>query len=412
MSTLPAAEPSEEGSLAALARGVAVRFAERFGRPPRWMAAAPGRVNLIGEHVDYNGGFVLPMAIERFTVIAADATSDIAAERPAAVRLLSADLDEEASFPLARGMTRGQPDWSNYVRGVMAGCIERGAAIPGLDIAIGSTVPMGGGLSSSAALEVATATLIEAIVGPFLEPAAKALLCQQAEHDFAGVPCGIMDQFIAVGARHDHAMLLDCRSMHFELIPFANHALTVLIINSHVKHSLAAGEYARRRAECYAAARALGVDSLRDASPDDLTRLRDRLDPEVFRRARHVVGEIARTVAAAHAIAAEDWPAVGAAMYASHVSLRDDYEVSCPELNLLVDLAAAVGPSGGVIGSRMTGGGFGGCTVSLVRSDAVAAVARSIGESYRRQTGIEPMIFSTRPAGGARVLTSEFGNCP
>jgi galactokinase len=396
---------SEDHSLDALARDVAARFAERFRRPPRWIAAAPGRVNLIGEHVDYNGGFVLPMAIERFTVIAADAAHGNSNE----VRLASTDFDEEATFRLHAPMIPGGPPWSNYVRGVLAGYLARGFVIPGLDALVSSTVPIGGGLSSSAALEVATATLAEAIAGESLDTAAKALLCQRAEHEFAGVPCGIMDQFIVTGARHDHAMLLDCRSMEFDFIPFANHAVTVLTINSHVKHSLAGGEYARRRAECETAARILGVPMLREATPDDLNRRRDQLGPEIFRRARHVVGEIERTTAAARAIAAEDWPTVGAAMYASHASLRDDFEVSCPELNLLVDLAAALGPAQGVLGSRMTGAGFGGCTVSLVRTDAVDAVARSIGEDYRKQTGIEATMFSTRPSGGARVLLPTVG---
>ncbi|HEV2968996.1 MAG TPA: galactokinase [Pirellulales bacterium] len=397
---------SENHSLDELARDVAARFAERFRRPPRWIAAAPGRVNLIGEHVDYNGGFVLPMAIERFTVIAADAAPEHSGE----IRLASADFQEETTFRLHSQMTPGAPPWSNYVRGVLAGCLARGFAIPGLDALVASTVPIGGGLSSSAALEVATATLAEAIAGESLETAAKALLCQRAEHEFAGVPCGIMDQFIVAGARHDHAMLLDCRSMEFEFVPFAKHAVTVLTINSHVRHSLAGGEYGKRRAECETAARILGMPTLREATLDDLNRRRNELGPEIFRRARHVVGEIERTTAAARAIAAEDWPAVGAAMYASHASLRDDFEVSCDELNLLVDFAAALGPERGVLGSRMTGGGFGGCTVSLVRADAVDAVARSIGQSYREQTGIEATSFSTRPAGGARVLPLTHGS--
>jgi galactokinase len=394
--------PIEDHSLETLAARTAERFAERFGRRPRWIAAAPGRVNLIGEHVDYNGGFVLPMAIERFTVIAAD----VPASRTAEVRLASADLHEETSFLLDGKLSPGKPAWANYVRGVVAGCIQRGLSVPGFDAVISSNVPIGGGLSSSAALEVAVATLLEAIVGQTIDPTAKALLCQMAEHEFAGVPCGIMDQFIAVGAKQGYAMLLDCRSMQSELIPFTDPDVTVLIINSQMRHSLATGEYAKRRADCHAAAETLNVAALRDVTIDDLNGHRAKLDPTVFRRARHVVGEIERTKAAARAIGHDDWPAVGAAMYASHESLRDDYEVSCEELNLLVDLAAELGPEQGVIGSRMTGGGFGGCTVSLVRTDAVEAVSCSIGESYRQRTGIEPTMFATRPAGGARVVTS------
>jgi galactokinase len=392
--------PTEDHSLDALASRTADRFAERFGRRPRWIAAAPGRVNLIGEHVDYNGGFVLPMAIERYTVIAADETPS----RSTQVHLASADLHEDTSFTLEGKLAPGKPAWANYVRGVLAGCIQRGFSIPGFDAVISSNVPIGGGLSSSAALEVAVATLAEAIAGQTIEPTAKALLCQMAEHEFAGVPCGIMDQFIAVGAKQGYAMLLDCRSMQSELIPFADPGVTVLIINSQVRHSLATGEYAKRRAECHAAVEALRVAALRDVTIDDLNHHRTKLEPTVFCRARHVVGEVERTKAAARAIAHDDWPAVGAAMYASHASLRDDYDVSCDELNLLVDLAAALGPEQGVIGSRMTGGGFGGCTVSLVRTDAVDSVAGSIGQSYRERTGIEATMFATRPAGGAQVL--------
>jgi galactokinase len=394
--------PSEDHSLDALASRTAKRFAEQFGRWPRWTAAAPGRVNLIGEHVDYNGGFVLPMAIERFTVIAADEPAGGSAE----VRLASADLHEETSFALDGKLSPGKPAWANYVRGVVAGCTQRGFSIPGFDAVISSNVPIGGGLSSSAALEVAVATLLEAIVGQTIDPTAKALLCQMAEHEFAGVPCGIMDQFIAVGAKQGYAMLLDCRSMQSELIPFTDPDVTVLIINSQVRHSLATGEYAKRRADCHAAAETLSVAALRDVTIDDLNGHRAKLDPTVFRRARHVVGEIERTKAAARAIGHDDWPAVGAAMYASHESLRDDYEVSCDELNLLVDLAAALGTERGVIGSRMTGGGFGGCTVSLVRTDEVEAVSQSIGQSYQERTCIKATMFATRPAGGARVLTA------
>ncbi len=403
-STSPVADP-----LAELGERAAAVFAERFGRPPQWLVAAPGRVNLIGEHVDYNDGLVLPMAIERWTVLAADA-----AQQGGPVRLWSDELQEAAEFPLPvsllplpLGEGRGEGGsgyWSNYVRGVVAGYVGSQVEFPAFDAVITSSVPIGGGLSSSAALEVATATLIEAMSGIQFETSAKALLCQRAEHDFAGVPCGIMDQFIVAGARRDHLMLLDCRSLQFELIPLVDPALAVLIVNSHVSHSLAGGEYARRRAECDAAARALGVDRLRDATLADLDRHCGTLDSTLFRRARHVITEIGRTVAAAAAIAREDWPAVGAAMYASHASLRDDYEVSCSELDLLVELARGIGSEGGVIGSRMTGGGFGGCTVTLVRTSAVDAVSELIGARYHDHTGIKPTLFATRPACGAGLL--------
>jgi galactokinase len=269
---------------------------------------------------------------------------------------------------------------------------------------IGSDVPVGGGLSSSAALEVATATLVEAMTGESLELVDKALLCQEAEHEFAGVPCGIMDQFASVMCRADHLMLLDCRSRGIEQIPLTDPGITVLIINSNVKHELSGGEYAERRGQCEAAAKALGIGSVRDATEDQLEAGKSRMSSVEYRRARHAIGEIARTVDAAKAIQAGDWPRVGQLMYASHDALRDDYEVSCPELDVLVEAARAIGPDDGVIGSRMTGGGFGGCTVSLVETAKAEYVAGEIADAYRRGTQIEPTALTSRPSRGAHVV--------
>jgi galactokinase len=287
---------------------------------------------------------------------------------------------------------------------VIAGSVVRGMRPGGFRAVIGSDVPVGGGLSSSAALEVATATLIEVITGVTLEPVAKALLCQKAEHEFAGVPCGIMDQFASVMCRADHLMLLDCRSRQIEQIPLADPAVTVLIINSNVKHELSGGEYAQRRGQCESAARALGVASLRDATLQQLESSRHRLAEIEHRRARHAIGEIARTVDAAAAIQAGNWPRVGTLMYESHESLRDDYEVSCRELDLLVDLARGIGSGGGVFGSRMTGGGFGGCTVSLVETARAQQIAGQVAEDYQRETGVAPTVLTSRPARGAHVV--------
>ncbi len=379
-----------------LVAGAAERFEHRYGRRPRWIAAAPGRVNIIGEHVDYNDGFVLPMAIDRYCVIAA-------AECNGEAQLFSVAADEEATIPLSaprRHAAAGH--WSNYVAGVIAGCNELNMRPAGFQAVIESSVPVGGGLSSSAALEVAAATLVEAITGQTLDPVAKALLCQQAEHQFAGVPCGIMDQFASVLCRADHLMLLDCRSQGVEHIPFQDAGVTVLVINTNVKHELSGGEYAARRGQCESAARGLGARSLRDATLDELEAQRDRLDDVELRRARHAIGEIARTTAAAAAVRAGDWPEVGRLMYASHDSLRDDFEVSCPELDLLVELARGAGSA--VIGSRMTGGGFGGCTVSLVETARIDDVATHLASAYRAETGIEPTVLTSRPARGAHVV--------
>jgi galactokinase len=236
---------------------------------------------------------------------------------------------------------------------------------------------------------------------------AKALLCQQAEHEFAGVPCGIMDQFAAVMGQADHFMLLDCRSRRVEQIPFADPSVTVLIVDSKVKHKLAGGEYAVRRGQCEAAARKLGVASLRDVSLHQLQDYRSVLDPIEFRRARHVVTEIARTIEAATALKRGDWPEVGRLMVASHNSLRDDFEVSCRELDLLVELACELGNSRGVLGSRMTGAGFGGCTVSLVETRQISRVVKHLANRYEAETGLEPSILTSRPARGAHIICLE-----
>jgi galactokinase len=381
------------------------RFKLHYGRDPRWVAAAPGRVNIIGEHIDYNDGFVLPMAIDRYCVIAA--ADNLGSE----ATVYSVATDEEVKIQLAPSGATGSASagrntghWSNYVAGVIAGCSARNLRPGGFNAVIESDVPVGGGLSSSAAIEVATATLIEAMTSTTLDPVEKALLCQKAEHEYAGVPCGIMDQFASVMCRPDHLMQLDCRSRQIEHIPFSDPNVTVLIINTNVKHELSGGEYAERRSQCESAARKLGVASLRDATLSQLERSRSKLSDAEYRRARHAIGEIARTIEGAAAIKANQWPQIGELMYASHNSLRDDYEVSCPELDLLVELARNIGPSGGIIGSRMTGGGFGGCTVSLVETAKVENVARQLSQSYLTETGIETSILTSRPARGAHVV--------
>jgi len=388
-------------SLEELSEITARQFSDAYGRPPRWIAAAPGRVNVIGEHTDYNDGFVLPMAIERYTVIAAAPSTNggtsVQLRSTAGNGAVDIDLRQRLS-PAAKGA------WSNYPLGVIAGFEARGAKLSGFDALIHSTVPVGGGLSSSAALEVSTATLLETITGKKLNAVDKALLCQKAEHEFASVPCGIMDQFISVMGKEDHLLLLDCRSRRPELVPMTDPAVALLITNTNVKHELTGGEYARRRAQCEQAAKILGVPSLREATGVMLENARGKMDDVVFRRARHVVGEIERTVSAAKFVRASDWPAVGRLMQASHDSLRDDYEVSCRELDAVVEMAGSIGAAGGIFGCRMTGGGFGGCTVALVRADAVAAISERVASEYERRTKIKPSLFVSRPADGATVL--------
>lgn len=386
-------------SLAEQVAAVKAEFRSRFERSPQWVAAAPGRVNLIGEHTDYNAGFVFPLAIERYVVVAGGRPSD--AER---VRVHSTLLDETAEFELGRLEPRRR-DWTSYIRGTFAGFIDRGVSPGVLDLVVDSHVPLGGGLSSSAALEVATATLLEAATGHVLDPVDKARLCQRAEHEFAGMPCGIMDQFSSALGAAGQLLLIDCRSETAELVPLDDPSVAVLVINSNVKHELTGSEYPERRAQCEEAAKLLGVATLREATMEQLEHARPQLADALFRRARHVIGEIERTTQAAAALRARDWNRVGELMYASHESLRDDFEVSTAELDALVELARSIGPDGGVIGSRMTGGGFGGCTVTLVRSGREREIADRIGREYRDRTGIDATAFVTKPARGAHLVT-------
>lgn len=386
-------------------------FREKFGGEPTILVTAPGRVNLIGEHTDYNGGFVFPMAIERYTIIAAKPTD---AEKatiwtkdcgkktvPCAGGdfTLSADVEPEA-----------QADWTSYVQGTISRCVAKGAKVPsGFNAMINANVPLGGGLSSSASLEVAVATLMEALSGHTFDKAEKAHLCVEAEHQYAHMPCGIMDQFIATFGQKDHAMLLDCLSEETEMVPMSDPTVSVLITNSNVKHALTGSEYPERRASCKTVAEALGRKLLRETSMDELLAAKDKIlalenGETLFKRARHAVGEDVRTLKMKDALIAGDWKTVGEQMYASHDSLRDDYEVSCPEIDALVEIARSIGPEGGVIGSRITGGGFGGCTVTLVKTDKADEIAKKIAEEYKAKIGKDATIFVTRPAQGARVL--------
>ncbi len=375
---------------------------EIYGRPAEFVVAAPGRVNLIGEHIDYNDGFVLPMAIERYVVMA----GSLAGAKHVHSRFHSISMDSDALLATDGGPTDvpDTPGWACYVQGVLAGFAAIGHDVPALDVSFDSTVPLGGGLSSSAALEVATATLLEAVTGTTLDMREKALICQKAEHDFAGVPCGIMDQFSSVFGKAGELMLLDCRSQDITAVPFADGGLTLLITNSNVKHELNGGEYAERRSQCDSALKKMGKSSWRDVTQADVEACRDQLSGLEYQRASHVVGEIHRTTRAAEALSAGRLAEVGELMYASHDSLSSDFEVSCRELDLLVDLARAVGDAGGVIGSRMTGGGFGGCTVTLVKTGSAPALIDTLIKSYEAETGVKPSCFTSDPAHGAHIV--------
>ena len=376
-------------------------FRAHYGRVPQWVASAPGRVNLIGEFTDFNHGHVLPMAIERRTMIAAapNQSRRIVLRSEQDAELITLDLGLALS-PAASG------SWGNYPIGVVAGFQRLGATVPGFDALISSTVPVGAGLSSSAALAMATATLLEAVCNMPLDPVGKALLCQATEHEFARVPCGIMDPYISCLGRADQVLLLDCESNRPDWISLLDPTIAVLIINTNVKHELATGAYAQRRNHCEAAARALGVASLRAATLEELRRAADALDEMAVRCARHVITEISRTVAAAQCMREGQWEQLGALMYASHESLRTDYAVSCAELDLIVATARKIGMQGGMFGCRMTGGGFGGCAVAIVRGSAIDTIGEQIAAAYAQAFGTAPTIMTSRPAAGARLEES------
>ncbi|MDP6543564.1 MAG: galactokinase [Phycisphaerae bacterium] len=372
------------------------RFSELYGRKAAGVVRAPGRVNLIGEHTDYNDGFVLPIAIDRCT-LAAFAPGD-----GRRVNLASVQQEEHpASFDLDADIVKGSPQWANYPKGVAAGLVEKGVELTALDILFDSDVPIGGGLSSSASLEVSAALAMLAAAGREIDDYQLALICQKAEHDFAGTPCGIMDQAISIMARPGRALLLDCRDGKSRHIPFGDPDLVLLVADTKVKHDLTDGGYAARRDQCYSAAAKLGVKMLRDADADMVSEAADELSDKEFIRARHVVSEIDRTLRAVEAMEAGDYAAFGQLMYASHASLRDNYEVSCEELDEIVELAADLE---GVHGARMTGGGFGGCAIILADAKRADSIAGAITENYTAKFGHPCVIFPTRAAAGAGVL--------
>ena len=384
--------------LSDLVTDAAAGLADRFHAKATITAAAPGRVNLIGEHIDYCDGFVMPFAIDRYIVIAGCANGTNEA------RITSAIGTDIALLDLTAPQEVGQPKWANYLRGVIRGFQDRGHHIPGFDAYILSSVPGGAGLSSSAALECAMATFLEGLLDTRLQTREKALLCQKAEHDFAQVPCGMLDQFASAFGKPNRLVLIDCLTGEPELVPFDNPDLTVLIANTMVHHELSDGGYASRRKHTEDGLAILGKASWRDVTAADVQGNWEKLGDPINRRARHVVGEISRTIAAAAALARNDFETLGPLMAASHDSLRDDFEVSCKELDIMVEIARKIGRNGGVIGARMTGGGFGGSTVTLCESRQAADIARTLALEYEKATGIEPQIFASRPSLGAHLV--------
>ncbi len=379
-------------------------YTDHYGSAPQWIVMAPGRVNLIGEHTDYNDGFVMPMAIERFVVIAAGRpVNTVDHDR---LTVFSDAIAEHCTIEPEKSVPDDLPLWGVYIRGVLVETKKLGYELGDVQAVIHANVPLGGGLSSSAALEVATATLCEAVTGKPMDGREKAKLCQRAENLHVGMPCGIMDQFSSALCQVDELMQLDCRSLATTPVPFTDPNVTVLITNSNVKRQLASSEYPIRRGQCETAATQLKVEALRDADMYALNKLKDQMEDVVYCRARHIISENQRVLDMRAALTANDWQQAGELMYASHASLRDDYEVSCDELNTLVDSAHAIGMAGGVIGSRLTGAGFGGCTVTLVETSAVDRVAAQIAKEYQAKIRIEPTMFTSRPGPGAHVVES------
>ena len=383
-----------------LAQNAAAFFQRRYGYAPL-LVRAPGRVNLIGEHTDYNGGFVLPAAIDREIVFA------VGLNGLNTIRLYSLDKDEAYDQPLGESPVQpGQTLWANYLKGVVAQFQQRGVVVPGFDCMFGGNIPMGAGLSSSAAVECGLAFALNHLLHTNLSRLELAHISQRAEHEFAGVQCGIMDQFASLFGQADQVVRLDCRSLEYHYFPFDSAAYHLVLCNSGVKHSLASSEYNTRRQECEEGVAQLRqhypeIKSLRDVTLPLLEAHRAGLRPVVYRRCRYVVQENQRVESACDYLVAGDMAAFGQQMYASHAGLRDDYAVSCPELDALVRIAESQ-PS--VLGARMMGGGFGGCTINLIPAAAVAEFIATTTAAYQQQMGLSLETYQTTIVGGVSTL--------
>ena len=361
---------------------------------------APGRVNLIGEHTDYNDGFVCPMAIDKSTLILCSPRRD------GVVRMHSVYAKETVEFSIAGVVPKEGASWALYPKGAAEAMRQRAGITKGMDALVMSDVPLGGGLSSSASFEVATALALLTLNEKQMKAEEIALACQWAEHHYPGMPCGIMDQLISTMGKKGHALLVDCRSLGTRQVPLDDPNLRVVISNSNVKHALVGGEYAARRKQCEEAVAFLKkshpeIGSLRDVTMEMLAGAKGKMDALTYRRAQHVVTEIARTTAFAEALGERDYARCGKLMVESNLSLKADYEVSCAELVCLVDIARGVR---GVFGARMTGGGFGGCIVALTTAEAVGPLTKAIDEEYpKRAGGKKATTFATVPSEGAHV---------
>lgn len=381
-------------------RDIKAAFKELYGTDPSFSVRAPGRVNLIGEHTDYNDGYVLPMAIDRNITMAVRPRED------KLVRLFSMNFEQASTFEIGEEIPRSEEaPWSNYVRGVAKMLLNSGYEIKGIDAVIYGDIPIGSGLSSSAAMEVCAATAFEVSSNLSIDDLELIKLSQKAENEFVGVRCGIMDQFVSRLGRKGHAILIDCRSLSHRYIRMPD-GYEVIVFYTGVKRELSSSEYNIRREQCEEGVRLIsryvpGIKALRDVDFERFLEIRDELPPVVAMRCEHVIKENERTLKAADALERRDLPLFGKLMIESHESLRDLYEVSSPELDLAVDLAMEVE---GVLGSRMTGAGFGGCTVTLIESESVEEFMRKVPEEYMRRTGIKPAAYLLRAEDGAGTV--------
>jgi len=363
--------------------------------------SAPGRVNLIGEHTDYNEGFVLPMAIEKEIIMLGQLRKD------REVRVFDLVYNVGIDFSLDKLISLRKNIWANYLMGVMDEIQKAGYPLQGANLIFISNIPKGAGLSSSAALEVVTALTMAKLNLFEIEPVEMAHLCRRAENNFVGVACGIMDQYVSCLGQKKYALFIDCRTNEYELIPFRNHDYQIVICNSKIQRGLINSEYNKRREQCKKAteffAHKLGhkIQALRDVTIDEYKKYQAQLPEIIARRARHVISENYRVQAGIQALRTVNYSTFGQLMIESHQSLKDDYEVSCEELDLLVDLALI---QEGVLGARMTGAGFGGCTVNLIEQNYIDGFKKSIKNEYKKITGIIPDIYVTPPAEGAKVL--------
>ncbi|MBU2886389.1 galactokinase [Gilvimarinus agarilyticus] len=375
------------------------RFLSIYSKNASGVYFAPGRVNLIGEHTDYNDGFVFPCALEFGTYIATSVRDDNV------MRVCAGNFEDEYNqWTLSADIETDENClWSNYLRGVCAILLAQGHSLKGLDVYIEGNVPRGAGLSSSASLSVAFAKALSEINGLGLSVSDIARVAQSAENDFAGCSCGIMDQLASAGGKEGHALLLDCRDLSFDLVSIPE-ALDILIIDSRVERNLVGSEYNDRRADCERAAQALGVSILRDATLDMLEQKREQLDELAYRRARHILTENDRTQRCASALKTGDLPTVYQTMRDSHISMRDDFEITVPEIDFIVETVdAQLDNDGGV---RMTGGGFGGCVVALVPNDKAQAIEADVKAKYAEKFAKEPNVYHCKAKDGARVLYS------